>query len=394
MEPRDIWLLPDGIDELLPEDAEQVENLRRELLDLYDLHGYRYIITPPVEHLDSLLTGTGKAFSDRTFTVTDPASGKLLGFRPDITPQAARVAVHRLSSSEEPKRLCYCDTVLHMKPKRQSKARWLLQAGVEFFGESDGYADLEVITLMVESLQKAGIQNPVVELSHVGLVKEVATLAGLSSDQRKNWYALVQHKDRRGLEAFVSSQVDDAACSSVIAELLVELPFYCSGWNEAEQLFSKVRPISAEIEAYVKELQTLGDSLLGHYPSLTLSVDLGELRGYRYHTGLLFSAYETGVADPIALGGRYDGIGEAFGVAQPATGFSIDLKTLIQVGEKIRPTRLTLLAPIETPRAIADQYRSEGYRVVVTANLDERTKDVMGFLALTDGQWQIKRLKD
>jgi len=325
---RTHWLLPDGIAESLPAQARRIERLRRRLLDLYASWGYELIITPFIEYLDALLTGTGKDLALQTFTITDQLTGRLLGVRADITPQAARIDAHQLGRST-PTRLCYFGSVLRAKPEGLSGSRNPLQIGAELFGHAGVESDFEVLCLMLATLDIAGVRSVHLDLGHVGIYRGLARQAGLSTAQEEELFAALQRK----AVPEVAQLVAEWGLGQQAAGWMLALPELNGGWEVFEQARQRLQGAAAALDA-LDHLERLAGRLRTCQPQLPLHFDLAELRAYHYQTGVVFAAFVPAIGQEIARGGRYDHVGEKFGRARPATGFSADLMRLIQLAEE------------------------------------------------------------
>lgn len=316
----DRWLLPDGVEEILPGDAATIEGLRRRLIDIYRSWGYDQVIPPLIEYTDSLLIGMGSDIDLLTFKMTDQLSGRTLGIRADITPQTARMDAHSCRR-EGPNRLCYAGHVLHTKPKGPLATRSPIQAGVELFGEAGLDADIEVISLMLESLGQIGLEQANIDLGHVGIYRALVDSAGLDESQQQQYFELLQHKAVSEIEAWVSANIS----VEETAELLRQLPRLAGDKTILDKARALFETVSEDALAAIDELESVAEVVLQRYPNTHLYFDLGELRGYHYHTGMVFAAFAQGQGQAIANGGRYDHIGEVFGRARPATGFALDI---------------------------------------------------------------------
>ncbi|WBG65183.1 ATP phosphoribosyltransferase regulatory subunit [Pseudomonas citronellolis] len=385
----DRWLLPDGIEEVLPPEAARVEAARRQVLDLFQRWGYEFVVTPHIEYLESLLTGAGQDLDLRTFKVTDPASGRLMGFRADITPQVARMDAHSLRR-EGPNRLCYAGSVLHARPRALATSRSPIQLGAELYGDASPASDVEVISLMLDMLAMAEVPDVHMDLGHVGIYRGLARAAGLSGEAEQALFDALQRK-----------AVDEVAAltdglPAELAGMLRALAELCGSREVLEQAAAVLADAPAVVKAALADLVVIADALAQRFPQLPLYFDLGELRGYHYHTGVVFAAFVPGVGESIAQGGRYDHIGADFGRARPATGFSTDLKTLVTLG------RVQLDAPVQGIWAPAEgaglwqavqQLRRDGRRVVQAlpgqdaASAREAGCDAQ--LQLREGNWQV-----
>ncbi|MEI7432163.1 MAG: ATP phosphoribosyltransferase regulatory subunit [Betaproteobacteria bacterium] len=313
------WLLPEYIADALPLEAARIERLRRTALDLFRVHGYELVMPPLLEHLDSLLTGSGSELTLRTFKLVDQLSGRTLGVRADMTPQVARIDAHLLNR-QGVTRLCYCDSVLHTLPASQAASREPIQLGAELYGFTGIEADLEVIRLLATVLDKAGTPASRIDIGHVGVFRALANAAGLDSDAEAAILQLLHAKDMPGLRDMCAQVAEPYRAA------FLRLPELYGG---VELLESALRELPAlpEIVAAIDNLRQLHAAL----PDLPLSFDLADLRGYHYHNGVVFAAYYPGFPSAIARGGRYDGVGKVFGRSRPATGFSMDLREIARL---------------------------------------------------------------
>ncbi len=389
----DRWLLPDGVEEVLPNQALKVEHLRRQILDLYHNWGYDFVIPPLVEFTDSLLSGTGSDLDLMTFKVTDQISGRMMGIRADMTPQTSRMDAHSLRR-RGPSRLCYAGTVLYTKPRHPLASRSPIQIGVELYGEAGLSADIEVISLMVETLRLAGLEKPQLDLGHVGVYGNLLEEAGLTVDQEAVLFDLLQRKSVPELDVWVTENIEDGATASMI-RALVELAGDASVLDRARKIFAEA---PAEVELALDELQAVVDALKVSRPEAELYLDLSELRGYHYHTGVVFAAYAPGVGQAIGNGGRYDHVGEAFGRSRPATGFNMNLQALVQLTSDGNQVFSGIFSPAleeenPTQQERIAELRKSGERVVCgfpgqQPNYEELHCDRQ--LLLVDGEFQVK----
>jgi len=358
------WLLPEGIEELLPEQARQLEQLRRELLDLYSSWGYELIIPPFIEYLDSLLTGTGHDLDLQTFKLIDQLSGRLLGLRADMTPQAARIDAHRLQR-ETPTRLCYLGTVLHTRPDGFAGSRSLMQVGAELFGHAGPESDVEILELMVATLAFTGIEDLYLDLGQVGIYRGLAADAGLDEDQEALLFDALQRKAIPEINEFLR-QLDHL--STVQRERLAALASLNGGAEVLERAGALLQGSGDAAQLALDNLVRIAALAQRRLPGVTLHFDLAELRGYQFHTGVVFAAFVADRGQEIARGGRYDDIGKVFGRARPATGFSADLRSLMRLGAR-QPAAAAaaIAAPAEDDAALADRIRTlraAGERVI------------------------------
>ena len=322
------WLLPQGIEEALPADAARLETLRRNLLDKYASWGYQLVMPPMIEFLESLLTGTGYDLNLQTFKLIDQLTGRSMGLRADMTPQVARIDAHQLQQ-DAPNRLCYMGTVLHTLSDGFGSSRSPFQAGAELYGHGGIESDVEILCLMVETLEAAGIKELYIDIGHVGIYRGLAKQAGFSEEQEATLFEMMQRKAIPEIQAFLAEQSIDKNVSDML-NLLPELHGGEDCLEKAIKAFSKADDAVKDALTYLQQAVTKFKQRVG---DVDIHFDLSELRGYHYHTGLLFAAYTTGEGQEIARGGRYDDIGKVFGRARPATGFSTDLKNLLSLSQ-------------------------------------------------------------
>ncbi len=356
------WLLPEGIEEVLPRKARALEALRRRLLDIYDSWGYELVMPPFIEYLESLLTGTGNDLDLQTFKLTDQLSGRMMGIRADMTPQVSRIAARHLQQ-DAPLRLCYMGSVIKTRPDSFAGSRSPLQLGAELYGHSGVESDVEILCLMIETLRQSGISEPYIDLGHVGIYRGLAEQAGLSPVQESELFDALQRKARTEIEACLANwKLDDSIAGMLLA--LIELN---GGEQVLEQAKAQLKAAAAPVQTALKNLGAIADGLRQRQPDLNLHFDLAELRGYHYHTGVVFAAYVPGRGLAIAQGGRYDDIGEVFGCARPATGFSTDLKVLIETIPETEEVHSAIFAPADNNMdliILIGKLRSQGERVI------------------------------
>lgn len=389
----DRWLLPDGVEDVLPPQARQMEQVRRTLLDLFSTWGYDYVIPPMVEFLESLLTGTGRDLDLKTFKVVDLLTGRTMGVRADITPQVARIDAHSLNQ-EGVARLCYAGTIVHAQPDSMLASRTPLSVGAELFGETSGKGDIEIVSLMVDALQSLGFDAVHVDLGDVEIFRQLVDDLNITADQQDMIFEAVQRKS--------SAEIRHLGQSFGLEEekigLLCDLP----GMNGGIEVLEVAKRRFAELPGIVQcieNLEMVATEILSRFDDLDVYFDLSELRGYRYHTGIVFSAFvngsgEYGGSSPaIAKGGRYDHIGGVFGrTGRGATGFSIN------VGQLARQLEMTDTAPEKVLAIPANgehsaawwqevrKLRQQGYIVVESG--EEHAYDYR--LVLTDqGDWML-----
>lgn len=387
---KDRWLLPEGIQEVLSPQAFTIESQRRTLLDLYQTWGYDLVEPPMIDFLDSLLTGTGHDLQLMTFTLTDQISGKLLGVRADMTPQIARIDAHHIKT-EQPSRFCYIGHVLKTRLEGFNQSRSPLQVGIELYGHSGPDSDIEVLLLMTETLKSVGLEDFHIDLGHVGIFRTLAIQAELSLVEEETLFDALQRKAVTELSEYLSSlSISDEQKQQFIA--LVDLNGDISVIDNARQILK-----GDEVQKELDNLEAIAKGLLARVPEQNLYFDLSELRGYNYHTGVVFAAYLPGHGQEIAKGGRYDGIGETFGRSRAATGFSSDLTHLVSIRNQPKQTKIieSIFAPaIQDPEltAMVNDLRQQGTRVVcelVNADSETQVTGCTHILSNESGKWQI-----
>jgi ATP phosphoribosyltransferase regulatory subunit len=331
------WLLPEDIADVLPAEARKVETLRRATLDLYQSYGYELVAPPILEFLDSLLTGTGSDLNLQTFKLVDQLSGRTLGLRADITPQVARIDAHLLNRAGVT-RLCYAGSVAHARTPVGSSAREELQLGAEIYGCATWEADFEAISLLLKTLELAGLNKVYLDLSHAGILMGILDGQDLDKESIESLYDILQSKDRPRLGQW------SKCLPAKIIEALMALTELNGPCEQVIKNAKKLLPKHAAIDQALSDLSRLVDSSARLSKNLELSIDLSDLRGYQYHSGVMFAAYVDKLPQPIARGGRYDHVGQAFGRPRPATGFSLDLLTLAHLSS-MSVRKLAIAAP-------------------------------------------------
>ena len=387
---EDRWLLPEGIEEILPPAAGRLERLRRQLLDLYESWGYELMIPPLIEFLESLLTGAGDDLELQTFKLTDQLSGRMMGVRADMTPQAARIDAHRLKRNG-PVRLCYMGTVLRTRADGFGGSRSPYQAGVELYGHRGYESDLEVLTLMLETLRVAGVSEAHLDLGHVAIFRELVRQAGLNAEQEGVLFEALQ---RKALPE-IHQQLAQWTLPAPYRERIEALATLNGGPEALDAAEARLAASGPEVREALVMLRRLVDALRQQWPDLPIHVDLAELRGYHYHTGVLFSAYTPGQGAAMAQGGRYDEIGQVFGRARPATGFSTDLATLLWLGASPEVAAAGIYAPPVGDAGLEEQIarlRRQGERVIRALPGAEMELHALGCdrgLAQQAGKWVV-----
>ena len=343
------WLLPEHIADVLPAQALQVESLRRRLIDQASRRGFELVIPPLIEHLDSLLSGTGRELELQTFKLVDQLSGRMLGLRADTTPQAARIDAHLLNR-EGVTRLCYCGPVLHAQLPRSVGSREPLQFGAEIFGYGGLEADLEIQELALDVLADAGAAGRTIDLGDARLLRAVLGEVRVDTATLQDMVQALSRKDAASLEV-ASRDLPVAARDGVLALLNLY------GDRDVLSRARAVLPKAAAIGEALDELTWLADRLAAEYPSLRVSFDLADMGGYDYYSGVRFAVYAEGCADALARGGRYDEVGAVFGRNRPAVGFSLDLKSLALQREDGSLQRLAIRAPWADDAALKSAVR-------------------------------------
>ncbi|MBT8129222.1 MAG: ATP phosphoribosyltransferase regulatory subunit [Gammaproteobacteria bacterium] len=355
------WILPQGIEEALPEQAARLECLRRNLLDLYASWGYEMVMPPFIDHIESLLTGTGRDLDLQTFKLVDQLSGRTLGLRADMTPQVARIDAHQLKN-DVPTRLCYIGTVLHTRSDGFGSSRSPLQVGAELYGHAGVESDVEILDLMLQTFSTAGVKDLYLDLGNVDVYKNLAKQAGLDIEDELRLFELLQQKAVTETRQLVSSLSVDATVAGMITQL-AELNGDLSILARAREL---LKPAGEGVLSAIDYLERVANMVSRHNDQVKLNFDLAELHGYHYHTGVVFGVFVPQLGQEVARGGRYDDIGKVFGRARPATGFSTDLKQLLSLSTCDIQVPQKILAPADEAEELQvkiEKLRAEGYCV-------------------------------
>ena len=378
------WLLPEYLEDILPPEALRIERLRTCILELFRVHGYQLVIPPMLEYVESLLTGTGRDMDLATFKLVDQLSGRHMGVRADITPQVARIDAHLLNR-QGVTRLCYAGSVLHTLPADLTHTREPLLVGAELYGHAGLESDVEVQRLMLAALAQTGIGRVQLDLGHIGIFAALAQHAGLDAKREEDLFLALQGKDVPALEKLA------AALDAGTRQAMLLLPELYGGAEVLDTALSRL-PQFPEIAQAIADLKRLYEALRGE--DVHVSFDLAELRGYQYHSGVVFAVYHANSYDAIARGGRYDEVGRAFGRARPATGFSLYLRQIVQ----LLPAAMlpaAILAPVaDDPElnALVARLRDEGEVVVqeLPGHGNHRAElNCNRMLAKHEGVWQI-----
>jgi len=378
------WLLPEYVEDILPVEALHIEVMRRQIIDLLLVHGYQQVMPPLLEYVESLLSGSGSDMDLHMFKVIDQLSGRMMGLRADMTPQVARIDAHLLNS-EGITRLCYANSVLHTVPSGITQTREPLQVGAELYGHSGLESDLEVQRIMLQCLSVAGVSKIHLDLGHVAVFRGLIKGACISRELETELFAVLQAKDVSTLQELcikLQKNTRDALMllpqlygdKNILVDAIKRLPDY-----------PEIRTALNELSIVEEELKPIVDEI---------AFDLADLRGYHYHTGMVFAAYANGCSNAIALGGRYDEIGKAFGRARPATGFSMDLRELSRL---VKPQTYPsgIRAPFQKKNKelenMIEQLRSSGQIVVMDLpGQENESLDCDRQLVFHNGQWIVE----
>ena len=371
------WLLPEHIEDVLPAEARAIERLRRDILDLFESHGYELVAPPLLEYVESLLSGTGRDLDLATFKLVDQLSGRMLGVRADHTPQVARIDAHLLNR-QGVARLCYSGSVLHTVPAGMTKMREPIQIGAELYGHAGLEADVEIVRLTIAALKKAGVARLHIDLGHPVIYRALTEAIGLETERAEALFHAVQQKDA-------------PAAGELGGEALAAL----TGMNGGVDVIVRARKELPRLPAIGVALNAL-DRLASRCaaPGVEISVDLAELGGFNYESGLVFAAFTPGSPDAIARGGRYDEVGASFGRARPATGFTMDLRQLAGLSNEA-PKRKAILAPCVDDASLDEAIaglRARGEVVIVDLPGHESAREELGCdrtMEKKDGKWRV-----
>ena len=387
------WLLPEGVDEILPPRAILLEQMCRKLIDLFSSWGYEFVIPPMMEYLESLLTATGEDLDLQTYKITDQLSGRLMGIRADITPQVARIDAHLLKRNI-PTRLCYLGSVLHSRTNNSGDSRSPLQLGAELFGHEGVSSDIEIVKLMLATLDAVRISNICLDVGHIGIFRSLISKSQLNSMQESEVFEIVKRKAKDELKIFYKKlKINDDSSKAMLD--LIDLHGDAGILDDAIHAFDKLSP---DIRKYVNEVKTLTDSIIDKF-DVSINIDLSELRGYNYHTGMIYTAFVPNEGKGIAFGGRYDDIGSAFGKARPATGFSTDVKQLLELQNISEDTPDKIFAPVNDNDSLhkkITELREQGKIVIQELEGQNATAKEMNcnqMLVCENDQWVVKENK-
>lgn len=387
------WLLPESVADVLPSEARRIEELRRILLDRFRVYGYELVMPPMLEYTESLLGKADASLDLQTFKLLDQATGRMLGLRADTTPQVARIDAHILNRKGAT-RLCYCGPVLHTQALGLHNTREPMQCGAELYGCGGVEADLEILNLAVDTLNLSGLKGYRLALSHAGLLDAVVSGVGLDQDTVRSIHQALAQKDRPALQNLLKGQN-----ASLVDHVMALLNLYgtVGGSNCVLTRAMRTLPGNAAVTSILAELNTLLDRLKETVSELpTVMIDLADLASFDYHSGLIFSAYVEGCPNAILRGGRYDDVGEVYGRARPATGFSVDLRELVSLQTHSANPKPAIRAPwVYDPAlmAVIRELRSKGE--VVLQSLPNTAQEEEEFvcdrqLVLVNNTWTVQ----
>jgi len=382
------WLLPEYIHDMLPDEAWYVDQMRSQLLDLFRKSGYQLVSPPLLEYVESLLIDGSQDMDLRTFKLVDQLSGRTLALRADITPQVARIDAHLLNR-QGVTRLCYAGSVLHTHPVGLTRTRELLQIGAELYGHGGLESDLEIQQLMLQALALLNVRGVHLDLGHVGVFRALVKSAQLDKNLENELFAALQSKDGTALHALTQT------LNEVTRNALLNLPSLYGSCDDVLDRARKLLPDEPAVQAALNDLQRVSVKLKPLVASV--GIDLADLRGYHYHSGMVFAAYHKGSCDAIALGGRYDDLGKSFGRARAATGFSMDLRQLYRL-LPAPPQLMAIRAPYSDDAALGAEIarlRASGEVVAVSLpNTNDCASELQcdRELVLRAGIWQLVRL--
>ncbi|WP_321323658.1 ATP phosphoribosyltransferase regulatory subunit [Thiomicrorhabdus sp.] len=383
------WFTPEGLEDLLPSQAQKLEFYRRKLVDGFELSGFELVLPPIAEFTDSLLTGTAGHMAVDTCRFTDQESGRMMGVRADMTPQVARIVSNRLKASTTISRLCYVGEVLKTRNNKAKGSRSPIQVGAELFGHQGVESDFEIIELMLESMQRINLPDIKMSLGHVAIVTEMMRLADFDSKQSKEFIDILQRKAIPEYESFMAS----VEISADLKEKFAVLPKLCGdASNVIVEAKKSLSGLSTEIDSALDRVETISQFIQTGF-SIPVHLDITEMRGYQYHTGIVFASYSGNRLQPVAKGGRYDNIGSVFGLALPATGFSLDLRSALDL---LADVELNVKETIYVPHLVDTglkteiaELKSKGFRVIKSYDMDA-VPGGSKKLAEEAGKWVVK----
>jgi ATP phosphoribosyltransferase regulatory subunit len=380
------WFTPEGLEDLLPSQSHKLEFYRRELLDGFHLSGFDLVLPPIAEFTDALLTGTARHMAVDTCRFTDQESGRMMGVRADMTPQVARIVSNRLKPQTYAK-LCYAGEVLKTKNNKAKGSRSPMQIGAEIFGHEGIESDIEIIELMLESMARLGLDTKL-SLGHVGIVDELVALASFSKDQSKTLIDILERKGIPEFEAFVESELKSHSLAQQFSALI-------SLCGDAADVLEKVDVLKGLSSKLDQQLDHLAEMIahLNTTHDCEIHLDLADIRGYQYHTGIIFATYvKNGPLYHIAKGGRYDGIGADFGLSLPATGFSLDLRMALDLLDAPQAIEKVVYVLPKSDVMLATkiaELKQQGYQVIKVYSESEIPANAPSLIK-QDNQWVLQ----
>jgi len=383
------WFTPEGLEDLLPPQAQKLEFYRRKLVDGFELSGFDLVLPPIAEFTDSLLTGTAGHMAVDTCRFTDQESGRMMGVRADMTPQVARIVSNRLKAEDSISRLCYVGEVLKTRNNKAKGSRSPIQVGAEIFGHHGAESDIEIIELMLESMHKLNLADIKMSLGHVAVVTELMNLAELDEKQQASMIDILERKAIPEYEAFIAT----LALEPNLKSKFDLLPKLCGKASEIlETVKSELSGLTDALDEAISHIEKIVNSLAITHDT-PVHLDVADMRGYQYHTGIIFASYSGGVLQPFAKGGRYDNIGSVFGLGLPATGFSLDLRSALDL---LSDVELNVKATVyvepsadkSLQEAVAD-LKAQGFRVIKSYDLMSLSAGEKK-LVNTSGQWTVE----
>jgi len=385
------WFTPEGLEDLLPPQAQKLEFYRRKLIDGFELSGFELVLPPIAEFTDSLLTGTAGNMAVDTCRFTDQESGRMMGVRADMTPQVARIVSNRLKADSTISKLCYVGEVLKTRNNKAKGSRSPIQVGAELFGHRGFESDYEIIGLMLESMQLLKLPEIKMSLGHVAIVTELMALAQLDKKQSKELIDILSRKAIPEYEVFVSQLTIESNLKSKFEALAL----MCGEASSViEVAIKELSGLSKVLDDALSHLEKVINSLAATH-AVSIHLDMADIRGYQYHTGIIFACYSGSTLQPIAKGGRYDNIGSVFGLGLPATGFSLDLRSALDLLSDVNLNVMdTVYAPLLADKSLQEsivELKSKGYRVIKAYDLTGLQKGDKK-LSNDSGQWSIQTM--
>lgn len=383
------WFTPEGLEDLLPPQAQKLEFYRRKIIDGFDSAGFDLVLPPIAEFTDSLLTGTAGHMAVDTCRFTDQESGRMMGVRADMTPQVARIVSNRLKAADSVSKLCYVGEVLKTRNNKAKGSRSPIQVGAEIYGHAGVDSDIEMIDLVLDNMNDLGLADIKLSLGHVKVVTEMMNLAGLDSRQKSNMVEILERKAVPEYQDFVATLECDAALKAKMQKLIT----LCGPATKVlADVKAELTGLTADLDAAISNVENI-IAAVNSLHTVPVHLDVTDMRGYQYHTGVVFACYSGGTLQPIARGGRYDNIGEAFGLSLPATGFSLDLRSALDLLPNVAADFSgTIYAPAVADAALKSviaELKSQGQRVVKSYNMDDlQAGDKQ--LVSRDGSWVVE----